>query len=157
MVTPAAEATTWLVGDIGGTHARFGLVSPDGKVLHSRTLADEEYPTIEAALTAFLNERGSLPMPHRGAIAIASPITGDRVAMTNHPWRFSIRELGDRFGLERFEVINDFTALALARRQDQDQRAAFEHGSCHRNQRRNGSFADLARRQNQYPLRGRAH
>jgi glucokinase len=114
VVTPAAETTTWLVGDIGGTHARFGLVSPDGKVLHSRTLADEEYPTIEAALTAFLNERGSLPMPHRGAIAIASPITGDRVSMTNHPWRFSIRELGNRFGFERFEVINDFTALALA-------------------------------------------
>lgn len=114
MVTPAAETTTWLVGDIGGTHARFGLVSPDGKVLHSRTLADEEYPTIEAALTAFLNERGSLPMPHRGAIAIASPITGDAVAMTNHPWRFSIRELGVRFAFERLDVINDFTALALA-------------------------------------------
>lgn len=113
-MTSAAETTTWLVGDIGGTHARFGLVSPDGKVLHSRTLADENYPTIEAALAAFLDERGELPMPRRGAIAIASPITGDRVEMTNHPWRFSIRELGDRFGFDRFEVINDFTALALA-------------------------------------------
>lgn len=114
MVTSAAEAVTWLVGDIGATHARFGLVSPDGKVLVSRTLADESYPTIEAALAAFLQERGSLPMPRQGAIAIASPITGDNVAMTNHPWRFSIRELGKRFGFDRLEVINDFTALALA-------------------------------------------
>jgi glucokinase len=109
-----SDAVTWLVGDIGATHARFGLVSPDGSVLHSHTLADEHYPTIEAALTAFLQERGSLPMPRQGAIAIASPITGDTVAMTNHPWRFSIRELRDRFGFERLEVINDFTALALA-------------------------------------------
>jgi len=114
VVTTAVEITTWLVGDIGATHARFGLVSPDGKVLHSRTFADMDYPTIEAALAAFLEERGPLPMPHRGAIAIASPITGDQVAMTNHPWRFSIRELGERFGFARLEVINDFTALALA-------------------------------------------
>jgi glucokinase len=114
VVTSATDAVTWLVGDIGATHARFGLVSPDGTVLHSRTLADEHYPTIEAALAAFLQERGPLPMPRQGAIAIASPITGDTVAMTNHPWRFSIRELGDRFEFERLEVINDFTALALA-------------------------------------------
>lgn len=113
-MTSAAGATTWLVGDIGATHARFGLVSPDGKVLHSRTLSDEDYPTIEAALAAFLEERGALPMPRRGAIAIASPVTGDQVAMTNHPWRFSIRALGERFGFDRLEVINDFTALALA-------------------------------------------
>ena len=113
-MTSAADAVTWLVGDIGATHARFGLVSPDGSVLHSHTLPDEQYPTIEAALAAFLKERGSAPMPRQGAIAIASPITGDTVAMTNHPWRFSIRELRDRFSFERLEVINDFTALALA-------------------------------------------
>jgi glucokinase len=112
----AAEipATVWLVGDIGATHARFGLVSPDGQVLHSRTLADEDYPTIDDAIAAFLAERGPLPMPRQGAIAIASPITGDRVAMTNHPWNFSILALKDRFAFERLEVINDFTALALA-------------------------------------------
>jgi glucokinase len=110
----ATEATTWLVGDIGATHARFGLVSPAGKLLHSRTLPDEEYPTLEDAIAAFLAERGALPMPRQGAIAIASPIAGDRVEMTNHPWSFSIRETGRRFGFDRLEVINDFTALALA-------------------------------------------
>jgi len=114
MVTSSAAVTTWLVGDIGATHARFGLVSPHGKVLHSRTVADMDYPTIEAALAAFLEERGALSMPRQGAIAIASPITGDQVAMTNHPWRFSIRELQEQFGFERLDVINDFTALALA-------------------------------------------
>jgi glucokinase len=114
MVTSSAAVTTWLVGDIGATHARFGLVSPDGKVLRSRTVADMDYPTIEAALAAFLEERGALSMPRQGAIAIASPITGDQVAMTNHPWRFSIRELQEQFGFERLDVINDFTALALA-------------------------------------------
>ena len=110
---PSAPAT-WLVGDIGATHARFGLVSPDAKLLHSRTFADEDYPTIDDALTAFLAERGPLSMPRQGAIAIASPITGDRIAMTNHPWSFSVKELRARFAFDRLEVINDFTALALA-------------------------------------------
>ena len=115
MVTSAPGTTeSWLVGDIGATHARFGLVSPDAKLLHSRTLADEDYPTIDDALAAFLAERGELPMPRQGAIAIASVITRDRVAMTNHPWSFSVRELKARFAFERLEVINDFTALALA-------------------------------------------
>lgn len=114
MTATAAEPATWLVGDIGATHARFGLVSPDGKPLHSRTLADEDYATIDDALAAFLAERGGLSMPRQGAIAIASPITGDRVAMTNHPWNFSIQDLGARFAFDRLEVINDFTALALA-------------------------------------------
>ena len=54
----SAAATVWLVGDIGATNARFGLVSPDGTLLHSRTLADENYPAIEDALAAFLAERG---------------------------------------------------------------------------------------------------
>ena len=115
MVNSAPSAPeTWLVGDIGATHARFGLVSPDAKLLRSRTLADEEYPNIDDALAAFLAERGPLAMPRQGAIAIASAITGDRVAMTNHPWSFSVQELKARFAFDRFEVINDFTALALA-------------------------------------------
>ena len=115
MVTPApGTPESWLVGDIGATHARFGLVSPEAKLLHSRTLADEDYPTIGDALAAYLAERGLLPTPRQGAIAIASAITGDRVAMTNHPWSFSVRELKARFAFERLEVINDFTALALA-------------------------------------------
>ena len=44
----------------------------------------------------------------------ASAITGDHVAMTNHPWSFSIAALKAQFGFDRLEVINDFTALALA-------------------------------------------
>src|SRR5438128_11633441 len=53
-------------------------------------------------------------MPRRGSIAIASAITVDRVAMTNHPWSFSISALKSQLGFDRLEVVNDFTALALA-------------------------------------------
>jgi glucokinase len=109
-----ADTETWLVADVGATNARFGLVSPKGVVLHTRTLAVVDHPTIADAITVYLGERGALPMPHQGAIAIASAITGDRVAMTNHPWSFSISALKSQLGFHRLEVINDFTALALA-------------------------------------------
>ena len=106
--------TTWLVGDIGGTNARFGLVATDGTLLDSRVLADADYPGIGEAIDAYLSQRGGLPRPRRGAIAIASAIVGDEVRMTNHPWTFSIAGLRQRLRFQRLLVINDFTAQALA-------------------------------------------
>ena len=106
--------TPWLVGDIGGTNARFGLVEPDGRLLHSSVLADADYAGLGEAIEAYLAGRGGLPRPREAAIAVASPITGDAVRMTNHPWAFSISELRSRLGFVRLEVINDFTAQALA-------------------------------------------
>jgi glucokinase len=109
-----AVEETWLVGDIGGTNARFGLVSPKGDVLHWRSHTGADFPTIEDAIAAYLEDRGGLPMPLQAALAVASAVTGDRVAMTNHPWSFSIGAVKARFGFARLEVINDFTAQALA-------------------------------------------
>jgi len=114
VTSSVATGEAWLVGDVGATNARFGLVSPEREVLHTRTHAVADHPTIADAITAYLSERAALPMPRRGAIAIASAITGDRVAMTNHPWSFSISALKSQLGLDRLEVLNDFTALALA-------------------------------------------
>jgi glucokinase len=108
------SSTTWLVGDIGGTNARFGLVAPDGSLLHSSVLADSDYPGIAEAIDAYLEQRGGLPRPRRGGIAIASPVAGDEVRMTNHPWTFSISALCKRLGFQTLRVINDFTAQALA-------------------------------------------
>jgi glucokinase len=104
----------WLVADIGATNARFGLMSRERRLLSTQTYPCAEYRAIEDALDVYLGGRGALPMPRQWAIAIASAIVGDRVAMTNHPWSFSILALKARFGLDRLEVINDFTAVALA-------------------------------------------
>jgi glucokinase len=113
-MTDTMAQTTWLVGDIGGTNARFGLVSPDGTLLHSSVLADADYPGIAEAIDAYLAQRGGLPRPQRGAIAIASPVAGDEVRMTNHPWAFSVSALEKQLGFKQLRVLNDFTAQALA-------------------------------------------
>ena len=114
MTSGGADPETWLVADIGATNARFGLVSPEKMVLQTQTLAVADHPTIADAITTYLAERGAFPMPRQGAIAIAAAVANDRVAMTNHPWSFSIAALRSQLGFDRLEVINDFTALALA-------------------------------------------
>jgi glucokinase len=108
------DGTTWLVGDVGATNARFGLVSPNGAMLHSGTFACADFAEIGGAIGAYLATRGHLAMPKIGALAIAAAITGDQIRMTNHPWSFSLAGLQDQLGFERLIAINDFTALARA-------------------------------------------
>ena len=110
----AGSDTVWLVGDVGATNARFGLVSPDGAILHSTTFADSDFATIGEAIRAYLAQSAAPIAPRIGCLAIAAPATGDEIRMTNHPWSFSSAALRAELGFERLEVINDFTAVALA-------------------------------------------
>ena len=113
-MTTTDGGTPRLIADIGGTNARFALVGAGGEPWAVRVLRCKDYPDPVAAVEAYLGGAAVPARPRRGAFAVASPITGDRVAMTNHPWTFSIEDAGRRMGLDAFTVINDFTAVALA-------------------------------------------
>lgn len=103
-----------LLGDVGGTNARFGWQSrPDGPIEDIHILPCAEHATIEAAIRAYLHLAGK-PAPAACAFGIANPVTGDQVRMTNHHWAFSIQALQTALGLQQLRVINDFTALALS-------------------------------------------
>lgn len=103
-----------LVGDIGGTNARFGWVAAPGAAIeHVGTLPAADHATLADAARAYLAAHG-LSQPAEMAFGIASPITGDDVRMTNHHWSFSIAAMKAELGLQRLKVLNDFTALALA-------------------------------------------
>jgi glucokinase len=103
-----------VLGDVGGTNARFAWQDGDGAPLRDiATIPTADHPSIAAALAHYLHglERAAPPWC---AIGIANPITGDRVQMTNSHWSFSIDAVRRELGFERLVVINDFTALALA-------------------------------------------
>jgi glucokinase len=102
-----------LVGDIGATNARFALVEPDGTIKHTQIYSVDEYRSLEAAIDAYMAERLCARLT-QAVLAVASPVSGDQVTMTNHPWSFSIEALRQRLKLERLRVINDFVANALA-------------------------------------------
>jgi glucokinase len=102
-----------LIGDIGGTNARFAIAT-DGAYASLQTLVGEEYPTFEQAIETYI---AGLPVgerPEEAAFAIAGPVSGERVRFTNHAWSFAKSELKARFGFVRLVVVNDFTANALS-------------------------------------------
>ncbi|WP_280156174.1 glucokinase [Piscinibacter sp. XHJ-5] len=103
-----------LVGDIGGTNARFAWMASAGAPLGDiDTLPAAAHATLLDAMRHYLGRHGKAA-PRWCAIGIANPIVGDRVQMTNHHWSFSISGMQRDLGLERLLVINDFTALALS-------------------------------------------
>ena len=103
-----------LLADIGGTNARFAWQrGAGGPVEGARTLRCADHPTLADAMSRYLAEAG-IPVPARCAVAIANPVVGDQVRMTNHHWSFRISELRASFGFAQLRVLNDFTALALA-------------------------------------------
>ena len=110
----AQPTPPWLVGDVGGTNARFGLVSAERAILNSATYPVGDFAEIGDAIEAYLHTIRNFPKPREGALAIAAAVTGDKISMLNHPWSFSVAALRDRLGLQRLAAINDFTAVALA-------------------------------------------
>ena len=101
-----------LVGDIGGTRARFGLVGPDGAVTDVEVRECRDHGGLADALDAYLSGAARGARPRRAALSVACPVTGDRVSLTNHPWSFSIEGVRRRFGFETLAVVNDFSAVA---------------------------------------------
>jgi glucokinase len=105
---------TRLLADIGGTYARFALRGPDGAPVEERTLATADYPGPVEAARAYLDGLPGGVAPTEGVFAGAGPVEGDRIALTNCPWRFSVEATRRALGLRRLVAINDFVAQALA-------------------------------------------
>jgi glucokinase len=105
-----------LVGDVGGTHARFAVVDPaDGgpwRILQRLDLA-ERFATFDDALRSYLERAGVTPVPPLAAIAVAGPVVAGTARFTNRGWVISEEGLRE-VGFERALLINDFAALTLA-------------------------------------------
>lgn len=101
-----------LIADIGSTFARFVLEVSPGVFSHSASLRCAEHADFHDTVSAYLM---SLPQPaiHHAAVAIANPVEGDSVRMTNYHWQFSIEQTRVDCGLDTLLVVNDYTALAV--------------------------------------------
>ncbi|MDE1461360.1 glucokinase [Spartinivicinus poritis] len=103
-----------VVGDIGGTNARFAMVL-DGGVQPEliEVLPCADYNNMPDALADYLALVGN-PDVKQACLSFACPIHQDRIKMTNNHWDFSQSAVQQQFGFDSFKVINDFTALALS-------------------------------------------
>jgi glucokinase len=103
-----------LVGDIGGTNSRFGLVEP-GSTQLSRVAVqkNDNFTSLEDSIAAYVQSQGLTGLAS-AAVAVAGPVEGEWVALTNRDWRFTRETLRAAAKAGRFRLLNDFEALALA-------------------------------------------
>lgn len=103
--------------DIGGTHARFALARVDGgRVvdLHEPvTLKTSAFASLRTAWESFAEDIGQ-PLPRAAAIAVAGPVSGSTLKLTNNSWLIAKGTLKDELGIDRYALVNDFEAVGHA-------------------------------------------
>ncbi len=118
-----ASRTDLVALDIGGTHARFALASiaADGAITlgEPETLKTSDFASLKSAWEEF-ERRSPGKVPKAAAIAIAGPVTGETVRMTNNDWVIHIGRIDEQLGIDEAMVLNDFDAVghAVARAAD---------------------------------------
>ncbi|AQR73281.1 glucokinase [Sphingomonas sp. LM7] len=111
--------------DIGGTHARFAVAEvAEGRVVSISepvTQKVAEHPSLQLAWQAFGETLGR-PLPKAAAIAVASPVGGEVIKLTNNPWIIRPALIPERLGAETWTMVNDFAAIghAVAQLEDSD-------------------------------------
>lgn len=109
------QTSSFVVADIGGTNARFGLVTgkTDGRfdIVHQERYASSDFADMQSLVACYLESVADYA-PKHVCLAVAGPVGGDEVRLTNLSWHFSINAIRENLGLVQLEVINDFVAYA---------------------------------------------
>lgn len=104
-----------LVADIGGTNIRLALCeSGSQELIAVQKLPCAQFNSLQAALTQYLSDHANEKSVVEACLAIAGPVAGDQISMTNLPWSFSKNELRQQLKLNTLEVLNDFAAVAAS-------------------------------------------
>ena len=84
-----------LIGDIGGTNARFAI-AVDGRYQRQENYRTENYDGLDGAIADYVKKLPAELKPQEAAVAIAGPIHGDEIRLTNNKWRFSRKGLAQQ-------------------------------------------------------------
>lgn len=114
----------FLAADVGGTHARIGLVAASGdshqpvSVLHYQRYRCADWPGLSHILQDFIEHlpttASTLARPTRCVVACAGYVLGDAIVNENLPWPTSINGMRTALGIDDLTILNDFEALAFA-------------------------------------------
>lgn len=103
-----------LIGDIGGTNARFAIANIDATGFsceHTYQCAD--FPSVIDAIRCYLDQADLSP-PKTICLAVAGPVVDQQVRLTNNPWVISADELARTFAIDSVYLLNDFEAIAYS-------------------------------------------
>ncbi len=113
-------AETWnLVGDIGGTNARFGINrGPRGDQQSVATYKVADYPDFSDVLRHLMQDIQRMGLaegtPTAACFAVAGPPHLETVSFTNSSWHFTCDTIHQETGVNHVHIINDFAAVARA-------------------------------------------
>lgn len=118
-VLRASRTGAFLAADVGGTHARIGLVRRSDEssaidVLRYERYACAEWPSLTAVLQDFVGHLDGQVAIEHCAVASAGYVVGDAIVNENLPWPVSIGDIRRTLGLSGLAVVNDFEAVAYA-------------------------------------------
>lgn len=103
-----------LIGDLGGTNARFALaMKRQNRFEDELSLSCADYPTAEDAIDHYLAETGRR-RPDVICLAVAGPIVNQTVRFLNNNWTLGAGELAGRYPGARVRLLNDFEAVAYS-------------------------------------------
>ncbi len=110
VMTQHTDSQSLLI-DLGGTHLRFAQVK-DRELVHLEKLVCADFDSLASAISHYLNLYPT-DSPLNACLAVASPLEGDKVQMTNSQWCFSLSELQKQLGFQQLHALNDFEAIAF--------------------------------------------
>lgn len=109
--------TSLVVADVGGTHVRFAIAEVAGGTVERLgepvTLKAAEHASFQTAWQHFAQTQGGA-LPRQAAIAVAAPVDGEVLKLTNSPWVIRPALIDDKLGLDRHLLLNDFEAIGHA-------------------------------------------
>jgi glucokinase len=113
MLPRSVDCEKTLLGDIGGTTARFAVLTGGGlgPVNH---LPVSEHRSLVEAIRGFLAGHGERGPIDAAVLGVAGPIESGRCSLANSPWVIDAAELNAACGFRSVHLINDFEAVAHA-------------------------------------------
>lgn len=103
-----------LIGDIGGTNARFALANTDAPGFRDvLELKCANFESSTDAIQHYLREIGA-GTPDAMCLAAAGPVVDEAVDLTNNHWQVSVAEVRKTFGVAAVSLLNDFEAIAYS-------------------------------------------
>jgi glucokinase len=103
-----------LVGDVGGTNARFALLDSEHRVRNLHVYPAASYASLSEVIADYLHRTVGQRRPPRAVIAVAGPVLDGEIRFTNLDWQVSEGDLLATFEFEAVKLLNDFAAQALA-------------------------------------------
>ncbi|MGZ8309381.1 MAG: glucokinase, partial [Rhodoplanes sp.] len=107
--------STTLVADIGGSNTRLAVAGRTGRAEHVHAFANDSVPGLVAAIGDYLTRMESMGQrPDAAVLAVAGPVQGRRIVLTNRAWEIDLDAIQHRFSFRYVRALNDFEALAWA-------------------------------------------